>query len=210
MRPEIIVKQKGLCPYDPCYQDMRQFTQQRGPDETDQIWLLQHPPIYTLGLAADENHILKQNAIEVARIDRGGQVTYHGPGQLILYPLINLKRLQCSMIDLVNALEQATLNLLESYGLQGTTNTKARGVYLHGAKIAALGLKVSKGCSYHGLALNVSNDLSPFEDINPCGYHSLKVTRLGDHVANLPSIERVGQQLVHELCRLLGYERVIS
>jgi lipoyl(octanoyl) transferase len=194
-----VTPQPKLAPYLKTYEKMKAYSQQRHADDPDLIWLVQHPPVFTLGLAANPQHRLHPSAIPMIQVDRGGQITYHGPGQLILYPLLNLKRLKCSMIDLVNALEQSTLDVLNHFNLTGTTNQQARGVYLNDAKIAALGLKITRSCSYHGLAINITNNLKPFTHINPCGYPKQPITRLADYVPTI-TVHQVAKIVTQKLC----------
>lgn len=157
---------------------MQDFTARRGPDTPDEIWLLEHPPVFTLGLAGKREHILQVTDIPIIPIDRGGQVTYHGPGQIVVYLLLDLKRRGYGVRELVNRMEQAVIDLLADYGIEGQRRDKAPGVYVEGKKIAALGLRIKRGMSYHGLAFNVDMDLAPFSHINPCGYEGLEVTQL--------------------------------
>jgi lipoyl(octanoyl) transferase len=166
---------------------MRQFTDQRDAGTTDELWLLEHPPVFTLGQAARPEHILDAGEIPVVKTDRGGQVTYHGPGQLVAYLLLDLKRAGLGVKRLVNLLEQSVIDLLAAYGVIAAARPDAPGVYVDGAKIASVGLRVRQGCSYHGIALNLDLELEPFARINPCGYPGLSVTRLVDLA---PGIER--------------------
>ena len=163
---------------------MQAFTDARTPYTTDEIWLTEHAPVYTLGLAGRPEHILRANAIPILKVDRGGQVTYHGPGQLVVYLLIDLRRLRFGVRQLVEAIESAVIKLLDSYGIEAYGRRDAPGVYVKRdgveAKVAALGLKVRNGCTYHGFALNLDMDLAPFDDIDPCGYRGLAVTQLRD------------------------------
>jgi len=174
----LIVRRLGRVDYEPAWRAMQAFTAQRGPDTPDEIWLLEHPPVFTLGLAGKREHILHATDIPVISIDRGGQVTYHGPGQIVAYLLLDLKRRGYGVRELVRRMEQAIIDLLADYGIEGTRRDKAPGVYVEGKKIAALGLRIKHGMSYHGLALNVDMDLAPFGHINPCGYEGLEVTQL--------------------------------
>lgn len=176
----MIVKHLGLLAYADAYDAMRRYTAERGPATPDELWLLEHPPVYTLGQAAKAEHVLRPNGIPVVRVDRGGQVTYHGPGQVVAYALLDLRRRGLAVRRLVWLLEQATIDLLAEFDIPGERRTGAPGVYVGDAKIAALGLRVRAGCCYHGLALNVAMDLAPFSDINPCGYAGLAVTQLRD------------------------------
>lgn len=175
-----ILRPLGLIAYEPTWRDMRAFTQTRNPQTADELWLLQHPPVYTLGLAGDPAHLLRSTDIPLVKIDRGGQITYHGPGQAVVYLLIDLQRRHLKVRELVRLIERSVLDLLAGFGIAGHLKDGAPGVYVDGAKIAALGLKISRGCSYHGVSLNVDMDLSPFEAIDPCGYPGLKTVQLKD------------------------------
>jgi len=157
---------------------MRQLTDSRDVDSPDELWLLQHPPVFTQGQAGKAEHVLAPGAIPVIQVDRGGQVTYHGPGQWVLYLMVDLRRLQLGVRDLVNVIERSVVQLLQEYAISAVNKPDAPGVYVAGEKIASLGLRVRRGCSYHGLALNVDMDLEPFERINPCGYAGLHVTSM--------------------------------
>ena len=180
----IAVRRLGLTAYESTWRAMQAFTAARDENTIDEIWLTEHLPIYTLGLAGRREHLLRDTAIPVLKVDRGGQVTYHGPGQLVVYLLIDLKRLRLGVRALVEALESAVIKLLDSYGIDAYGRRDAPGVYVkpdgREAKVAALGLKVRNGCTYHGLALNFDMDLAPFDDIDPCGYRGLAVTQLRD------------------------------
>lgn len=179
-RSTLHLRRLGLVDYAPTWAAMRAFTDARTNASDDELWLLQHPPVFTLGQAGRPEHILAPGAIPVVQTDRGGQVTYHGPGQLIAYLLLDLRRAGFGVKGLVHLLEQAVIDLLAEVGIQAQARSDAPGVYVAGAKIASLGLRVRKGCSYHGLALNVDMDLGPFSRINPCGYPGLAVTQLAD------------------------------
>lgn len=174
----LTVKYLGLVDYVPTWQAMQAFTAQRDTDTPDELWLLQHPPVFTLGLAGKREHILSTSTIPIIPIDRGGQVTYHGPGQVVAYVLVDLKRRGYGVRELVQRMEQALIDLLGTYGVAAERRLKAPGVYVADRKIAALGLRIKQGRSYHGLALNVDMDLAPFLMINPCGYEGLEVTQL--------------------------------
>lgn len=174
----LVIRHLGRVDYEPTWHAMQAFTAQRGPDTPDEIWLLEHPPVFTLGLAGKREHILQVTDIPIIPIDRGGQVTYHGPGQIVAYLLLDLKRRGYGVRELVQRMEQAIIHVLASYGVEGERREKAPGVYVAGKKIAALGLRIKHGMSYHGLALNVDMDLTPFTYINPCGYEGLEVTQL--------------------------------
>ncbi len=200
----LLVRPLGLQPYGDIWQAMRYFTDRRTPQTPDELWLVEHPPVFTQGLNGDPAHLLAPGSIPVVQTDRGGQVTYHGPGQLILYPLLDLKRNGLTVRALVHGLEQSVINLLKGYGIEAVARPDAPGVYVAGAKIASLGLKVRRGCSYHGIALNVDMDLSPFERINPCGLQSQPMTQLKALVAPLPDRDLLAHQWVDGLCRTLG------
>ncbi len=179
--PLPITRHLGMVEYQPTFEAMKDFTAQRGPETPDEIWLLQHPPVYTLGLAGKPEHLLQRSNIPVVNIDRGGQITYHGPGQIVVYLLLDLKRLGIGVKELVRRMEQAIIDLLAGYGVHAARRDKAPGVYVGEAKIAALGLRIKNNCSYHGLCLNVDMDLTPYANINPCGYAGLAVTQTRDH-----------------------------
>jgi lipoyl(octanoyl) transferase len=203
-----VVRRLGRVAYEPTWRQMQAFTERRDDSTPDEIWSLEHPPVYTLGMAGDPSHVLAAGDIPVVKIDRGGQVTYHGPGQLIVYPLLDLRRHQLGVRDLVTLLEQAVIDCVASYGIEAAARPDAPGVYVEGRKLASLGLRIRRGCSFHGLALNVSMDLSPFAGINPCGYQGLEVTQLADLVpAAEIGIDRVADDLLSTLLAGLGYER---
>jgi lipoyl(octanoyl) transferase len=168
----------GRRAYEPIWRAMQRFTEERGADTADEIWLLEHEPVFTLGMGADPAHVLAPGATAVVRIDRGGQVTYHGPGQLVIYTLIDLRRAGLGVRALVSALEQSVIDCAAGYGIRAETRAGAPGVYVQQRKLASVGLRVRRGGSYHGLALNVNMDLAPFGRINPCGYAGLQMTQL--------------------------------
>ena len=197
----------GLREYRPVWQAMRRFTDERGPDTPDELWLLEHHPVYTLGQAGLERHVLDPGAIPLVKVDRGGQVTYHGPGQLVAYLLLDLHRAGLGVRRLVHLLEQAVVNLLAGYAIESAARADAPGVYVRGAKIAAIGLRVRRGFSFHGLALNVSNDLEPFSHINPCGFPGLTVTSLAD-VGGPTDMERVSGELAVQIAGLLKLQPI--
>jgi lipoyl(octanoyl) transferase len=178
LSPRIVVRSLGLQDYEPVWRAMQRFTDTRTPETTDEIWFTEHPPVFTLGLNASREHLLATGDIPVVQIDRGGQVTYHGPGMLMVYPLIDLKRLGLGVRDLVTALEQSVVDLARGYGIDANSRRDAPGVYVSGTKFASVGLRIRRGASYHGMALNVSVDLKPFLRINPCGYAGLEMTDL--------------------------------
>jgi len=201
----LIVKALGRVEYEPTWHAMQAFTAARTAETRDELWLCEHPPVFTLGLAGKPEHLLRDIGIPVVKIDRGGQITYHGPGQIVCYLLLDLRRRGLSVKTLVNRMEQAVIDLLGEYGIAAERIAGAPGVYVDGAKIAALGLKVKNSCCYHGLALNVAMDLSPFAAINPCGYPGLAVTQLSRFApaANMETIEAVGAKLAAHLQRVL-------
>jgi lipoyl(octanoyl) transferase len=174
------IKHSGMVDYVSTWQEMKDFTLARTNNTFDEIWLLQHPPVYTLGVAGKRKHLLKNNGISVVRTDRGGQITYHGPGQIVAYLLLDIRRLKLGVRELVRQMEGAVIDLLEEYSIDTNVRKDAPGVYVENAKIAALGLKIKNGCCYHGIALNVDMDLTPFSAINPCGYPGLEITQTSD------------------------------
>jgi len=186
---------------------MQAFTEQRDENTEDEIWLLQHPPVFTQGLNGKPEHILSSSTIPVIEIDRGGQVTYHGPGQLIVYCLIDLKRKKFGIRQMVSALEQSVIDFLADRQIKAVARKDAPGVYVDDAKISALGLRVKRGCSYHGLSINIDMDMSPFQQINPCGYEGLAVTQLKD-LSELPDFKDTEQQLLKKICQQFEIEKV--
>jgi lipoyl(octanoyl) transferase len=196
----------GQLDYQASWQAMTDFTNQRTPETIDQLWLVEHPPVFTQGQAGKAEHLLFPGDILVVQSDRGGQVTYHGPGQLVAYPLLDLRRLKIGVRELVTSIEQTIVATLAHYQIESAAKPDAPGVYVNGDKIASLGLRVRRGCSFHGLALNVAMDLAPFQRINPCGYQGLAMTQMKDLLPNPPSLEDVQTQLVAEFARKLGYE----
>jgi len=197
-----VVKRLGRVAYEPTFQAMQNFTAARTAETPDELWIVEHPPVYTLGQAGKPEHILEEVGIPIVRIDRGGQVTYHGPGQVVIYLLLDLQRLKIKVRELVTAIEQGVIYFLATHGVVAERRVGAPGVYVGDAKIAALGLKIRNGCSYHGLALNVDMDLYPFTAINPCGYAGLKVTQTRDLGIPL-SAHEAGEQLSHHLLQQL-------
>ncbi len=176
----MIVRRPGRVPYEPTWRAMQDFTTQRDASTPDELWLVEHPPVYTLGQAGKAEHLLHVTDIPLVKIDRGGQITYHGPGQVVGYLLLDLHRRGLKVREMVNLLEQALIDCIADYGLDARRKDGAPGVYIDGAKVAALGLRVKNGCSYHGLSLNVDMDLTPFTWINPCGYSGLQTIQLKD------------------------------
>ena len=177
---DVVVRRLGRRDYVPVWEAMQRFTEARDENSHDELWLVEHPPVFTVGLNGKPEHLLTTGDIPVVKVDRGGQVTYHGPGQLVVYTLLDLKRRQLGVQSLVRILEQAVIDLLAGYGLVATRRDRAPGVYIGNCKVAALGLRVRKGCCFHGLSLNVDMDLRPFSMINPCGYPGLQVTQLAN------------------------------
>jgi lipoyl(octanoyl) transferase len=203
-----LVRHLGLVPYEPTWRAMQRFTDERTGSTRDEIWYVEHPPVFTLGLNASREHVLSPGDIPVVQIDRGGQVTYHGPGQLVVYPLIDLRRRPLGVRELVVALESAVIGYVAELGVVAKGSREAPGVYVDGAKLASVGLRIRRGASYHGMALNVSLDLEPFERINVCGHRGLAVTRLVDHVARLAgsgAVDTVAQGLTPHLLRQLKF-----
>jgi lipoyl(octanoyl) transferase len=196
----------GRQDYQSCWQAMTDFTNQRTPESIDQLWLVEHPPVFTQGQAGKAEHLLFPGDIPVVQSDRGGQVTYHGPGQLVAYPLLDLRRLKIGVRELVTSIEQTIVATLAHYGIESAAKPDAPGVYVNGDKIASLGLRVRRGCSFHGLALNVDMDLAPFLRINPCGYQGLAMAQMRDLIPEPPALAQVQDQLVTEFARKLGYE----
>jgi lipoyl(octanoyl) transferase len=200
-----VIRHWGLAPYEPTWRAMQQFTDERQDATADEIWFVEHPPVFTLGLNASREHLLAPGDIPVVQIDRGGQVTYHGPGQLMIYPLLNLRRLKLGVRDLVVALENAVIAYAAEHGIEAQGSRQAPGVYVDGAKLASVGLRIRRGACYHGMALNVSLDPQPFERINVCGYKDLRVTRLADHGVTA-GVDRVALDLTPHLTRQLGLD----
>ena len=207
--PRFVIKQKGLVDYYVAWQAMKDFTAARTPQTCDEIWLLQHPAVYTQGVAGRPEHILAENNIAVVKTDRGGQITYHGPGQLIAYLLLDIRHLKLGVRELVRRMENAVVNLLGEYQIDAHGRIDAPGVYIDTAKIASLGLKIKKNFCYHGIALNVDMDLRPFLAINPCGYADMRVTQTRDHgIAD--GVEVLGAKLSDHLKKELVKERESS
>ncbi len=204
---KVLIRQFGLREYRGTYEAMAGFTSRRGPRTADEIWCLEHEPVFTLGLAGRTEHLLDPGAIPVHKVDRGGQVTYHGPGQLVVYLLLNLKRRGISIKRFVTLLEQSAIDFLAGFDLDARRRKGMPGVYLADSKIAALGVRMRRGCCYHGLALNVNMDLSPFERINPCGYPGLEVTQLADRGFRL-SVDDAAEQFLPCLLEQFGCDEV--
>jgi lipoyl(octanoyl) transferase len=200
----IAVYSLGRRSYQPVWEAMRQLTDTRDSGTEDQFWLVEHEPVFTQGQAGKPEHILFPGDIPVVQTDRGGQVTYHGPGQVVLYPLLDVRRARLGVRDLVTALEQAVVVVLAEQGVIAHARPDAPGVYVGECKIASLGLRIRRGASFHGVALNVNGDLTPFTRINPCGYAGLAMTRLVDHVSPCPDVSAIGERLAECLASELG------
>lgn len=200
----LLLRRLGRCEYRPVFDAMRAFTDGRDATTPDELWWVEHPPVFTQGVGGKPEHLLAPGDIPVVRADRGGQVTYHGPGQLVVYCLLDVRRLGLGARALVTILEQAVIELLAAHGIVAQARPDAPGVYLEGAKVASLGLRIRQGRSYHGLSLNVAMDLEPFSRINPCGYPGLRVTQLRDFGVEL-TLEAVAEALLPRLGHKLGY-----
>jgi len=198
------IRDLGLKDYQSVWKDMQEFTLERNENTDDELWLVEHPPVYTLGLNGNREHIIKENKIPVIAVDRGGQVTYHGPGQIVIYILCDLNRQKLSVHKFINAIEQSIIDLLASCSISAKRKPGAPGVYVDNKKIAALGLRIKKGRSYHGLSLNVNMDLEPFKDINPCGYPELEVIQLYD-LGIHEDLKSINSRLVEYIKNNLGY-----
>lgn len=203
---EPVFRYRGRCEYEPTWREMQAFTRDRTEDTADEIWFLEHPPVYTLGLNGSRDHLLAPGDIPVVDIDRGGQVTYHGPGQLVFYPLVDLRRRRMGIRNLVVSLENAVIDTVAKYGIEAAARRDAPGVYVDGRKLASIGLKVSRSCTYHGVAFNVNMDLEPFGRINPCGFEGLEVTQVTE-LGGPGSLEQVAEDLKPALLEHLGYRR---
>jgi lipoyl(octanoyl) transferase len=203
----LIVRELGLQPYEPVWKTMQEFTDQRDDTVADEIWSLQHEAVFTQGQAGKEEHLLMTGNIPVVQVDRGGQVTYHGPGQAVVYLLINLRRKKIGVREMVTLMEESVVETLASYGVDAYAKPDAPGVYVDNSKIASLGLRVRKGCSFHGLALNLAMDLEPFLRINPCGYAGMAMTQLENLTVSLDQAEAT-ERLLSYLIKKIGYEAV--
>lgn len=200
----IIVRSLGIQVYEPLWRAMQRFTEERNRSTTDEIWFTEHPPVFTLGLNASKEHLLAPGDIPVIQIDRGGQVTYHGPGQLMIYPLIDLKRSNVGVRDLVTALEMTIVDLAASLNIEAVARADAPGVYVDGRKLASVGLRVRRGASYHGMALNIDVDLEPFSRINPCGFSNLEVIDL-KYLGVTESMDNIANRVLRYLLERLGF-----
>ncbi|MBI3562108.1 MAG: lipoyl(octanoyl) transferase LipB [Gammaproteobacteria bacterium] len=202
----LTVRDLGTTEYSPVLRQMQHFTRQRHATSRDEVWFVEHTPVFTLGMNADPTNILDSQNIPVITTDRGGQVTYHGPGQILMYPLLDLQRRRLGVKTLVNLLEQTVISVLADYGICAGRRDRAPGVYVNAAKIAALGLRIRRGRCYHGVAFNITMDLTPFHCIHPCGFENLRVTQLRDLVPdNTPPLSQVKQGLLQHFTRLLSY-----
>lgn len=207
MQHQLVVRRLGRQDYEPVWKAMHEFTDQRTDDTPDEVWLVEHNPVFTQGQAGKAEHLINTGDIPVIQSDRGGQVTYHGPGQLVAYFLINLRRKKLGVRDLVTHIENLVINTLKAYNIESAARPDAPGVYVDSKKICSLGLRIRKGCSFHGLALNVNMDLGPFLRINPCGYEGMEMVQVSQ-VGGPEDIEVVEKQLIQELVTLLDYEQV--
>lgn len=202
------MRRLGLCEYEPVWHAMQDFTDQRDEDTIDELWLVQHPPVFTQGQAGKAEHVLAPGDIPVIQVDRGGQVTYHGPGQIVAYPLLDIRRSGLGVRDLVNRIEESIIRVLAHYRVKGERRKGAPGIYVRDEKVASLGLRVRRGRTFHGLAFNIDMDLEPFQRINPCGFEGLRVTQL----SALAEVEfdEVEQRLVASIAEQLGYSETGS
>ncbi|MBD2780156.1 lipoyl(octanoyl) transferase LipB [Xenorhabdus szentirmaii] len=203
----VILRQLGIQPYEPVSDAMHQFTEQRTAETPNEIWLVQHEKVFTQGQAGKAEHLLAPGDIPVIQSDRGGQITYHAPGQQVMYVLVDLKRSKIGVRQLVTAIENTVIMTLSHFGVEAYARPDAPGVYVAGSKICSLGLRIRKGCSFHGLALNISMDLQPFLRINPCGYAGMQMIQLSDLVTGV-AIEDVQPILVEKFCQILGFQLI--
>ncbi|WP_342321603.1 lipoyl(octanoyl) transferase LipB [Kosakonia sp. BYX6] len=199
----ILIRNLGLQPYEPVSQSMHEFTDTRDDSTPDEIWLVEHPPVFTQGQAGKAEHVLAAGDIPVIQSDRGGQVTYHGPGQQVMYVLINLKRRKIGVRELVTLLENTVINTLAAFNIDAQARADAPGVYVQGKKICSLGLRIRKGCSFHGLALNIDMDLAPFMRINPCGYAGMEMTQVSQLAENV-GLDKIRTILIQQFLALLN------
>jgi lipoyl(octanoyl) transferase len=202
------VRRLGLADYEPVWHAMQAYTDERNENSGDELWLVQHPPVFTQGQAGKAEHLLTPGNIPVIQVDRGGQVTYHGPGQLVAYPLVDIRRKNIGVRDFVQCIEESIIRVLARYDVTGERIPGAPGIYVHGEKIASLGLRVRRGCTFHGLAFNIDMDLEPFQRINPCGYAGLRVTQLS-HFAEV-TLDEVENHLLASLQEQLRYSEITT
>ncbi|UOO75985.1 lipoyl(octanoyl) transferase LipB [Neisseria sp. Dent CA1/247] len=196
--------QLGLADYQPVFEAMKAFNAERTDTTEDELWVVEHPPVFTQGLAGKPEHLLLHSDIPVVQIDRGGQITYHGPGQLVVYTLIDFKRRKTSVRNIVSALENSIIDTLNEYGIRAAADPQRPGVYVDGRKIASLGLRIKNGSVYHGLALNINMDLTPFQQINPCGYAGMEMVQMADFVSPCPALAEVAEKLTAHLTKQLA------
>jgi lipoyl(octanoyl) transferase len=201
--PRAVIRRLGLVEYEPTWRAMQRFTNERDASTPDEIWFLEHPPVFTLGMNASPAHLLAPGDIPVVQIDRGGQVTYHGPGQLVVYPLVDLRRAKLGVRDIVTALEKCVIQLAAEFGISAEARKEAPGIYVAGKKLGSVGIRVRRHSSYHGLAVNVNLDLEPFQRINPCGYQGLLMTQLSE-LGGPSTVADAADALEPHLRRVLG------
>jgi len=199
-----VIRRLGCVEYEPTWRAMQRFTDERNASTPDEIWFLEHPPVFTLGMNASADHVLAPGDIPVVQIDRGGQVTYHGPGQLVVYPLIDLRRAKLGVRDIVTALEKCVIQLVAAFGVSAEARKEAPGIYVAGKKLGSVGIRIRRHSSYHGLAVNVNLDLEPFQRINPCGYQGLEMTQLGE-LGGPGTVDSAADALEPHLLRSLGF-----
>ena len=204
--PKLIVRQLNRQDYEPVWQAMQDYTDTRDENAADEIWLVEHNPVFTQGQAGKEEHLLMTGDIPVVKVDRGGQVTYHGPGQQVLYVLFNLRRLKIGVRELVTWLEETVIDTLNDFGIKAYAKADAPGVYVSDRKLCSVGLRIRKGCSFHGLALNVNMDLAPFQRINPCGYAGLVMIDCAQ-IRGPATISEASTKLIDHFCHLVGIQR---
>lgn len=204
------IKHLGFATYEPTYQAMVVFTEARTEETEDELWVVEHPPVFTQGMAGKPEHLLQHSTIPVVQVDRGGQITYHGPGQLVVYTMIDFKRRHISVRELVTRLENSIIATLADFGIDAHNDPKRPGVYVGERKIASLGLRIKRGAVYHGLALNINMDLAPFHQINPCGYAGMEMVQMADLLPTTPEFNRVAESLVDHLQQQLTVEEAHS
>ncbi|RUO32159.1 octanoyltransferase [Aliidiomarina sedimenti] len=204
---KLIIRQLASMDYEPVWHAMQHYTNIRGPEADDEIWIVEHPPVFTQGQAGKAEHILAPGTIPVVQVDRGGQVTYHGPGQLVIYFLIDIRRRKMGVRNLVTAIEQTVVEALRSYSIESAPRADAPGVYIGQQKVCSLGLRIRRGCSFHGLALNVKMDMEPFGRINPCGYAGMEMTQTSNHDGP-ETIEQAAKAVSNAFISQLGYAEV--
>ncbi|WP_394493859.1 lipoyl(octanoyl) transferase LipB [Shewanella sp. ENK2] len=202
------IRHLGRQDYESVWHAMQAYTDNRDSDSNDELWIVEHSPVFTQGQAGKSEHILNPGDIPVIQVDRGGQVTYHGPGQLVVYPLIDIKRSKLGVRQLVNSIEQSIVDMLAMYDVNAYAKADAPGVYVDERKVASLGLRIRKGCSFHGLALNVDMDLAPFQRINPCGYAGLEMVQC-KALGGPQTVEEAGEKLIQTLSKVLGYQELV-